>query len=290
MNTMDQNSMESLNIILDDLQDTQLSIDLFEINPDMNSPSLPLSHKINRLKDDEILNNDLIISIGGDGTMLQSAKLAHKLNIPITGINKGRLGFLTDINPDHAGEVIKYIINGQYAEENRLLIKATVNKDRQNQIIGYGLNDVAIKRKETGRMIRIKVSIDQKYINTHEGDGFIVASPTGSTAYALSCGGPILKPDIEALILVPICPHSLNDRPLVIPGHSEVDVSAELGEGETAEIDLDGDTFSELNSEDVLTIKVSSQFIKLIHPEDYDYFNTLRTKLYWGQDKRTSTQ
>ncbi len=141
MNTMDQNSMESLNIILDDLQDMQLSIDLFEINSDANAPTFPLSHKINRLKDDEILNND-----------------------------RG----LTDINPDHAGEVIKHIIKGQYAEENRLLIKATVNKDRQNQIIGYGLNDVAIKRKETGRMIRIKVSIDQKYINTHEGDGFIV--------------------------------------------------------------------------------------------------------------------
>ena len=286
---MDQNSMESLNVILDDLQDMQLSIGLFEINSDVNAPSFPLSHKINCLKDDEILNNDLIISIGGDGTMLQSAKLAHKLNIPITGINKGRLGFLTDINPDHAGEAIKHIINGQYAEENRLLIKATVNKHLQNPIVGYGLNDVAIKRKETGRMIRIKVSIDQKYINTHEGDGFIVASPTGSTAYALSCGGPILKPDIEALILVPICPHSLNDRPLVIPAHSEVNVSAELGEGETAEIDLDGDTFSELNSESALTIKVSSQFIKLIHPKDYDYFNTLRTKLYWGQDKRTST-
>ena len=289
MNTMDQNSMESLNIILDDLQDMQLSIDLFEINSDANTPTFPLPYKINRLKDDEILNNDLIISIGGDGTMLQSAKLAHKLNIPITGINKGRLGFLTDINPDHAGEVIKHIINGQYAEENRLLIKATVNKDQQNQIIGYGLNDVAIKRKETGRMIRIKVSIDQKYINTHEGDGFIVASPTGSTAYALSCGGPILKPDIEALILVPICSHSLNDRPLVIPAHSEVNVSAELGAGETAEIDLDGDTFSDLNSEDEITIKVSSQSIKLIHPKDYDYFNTLRTKLYWGQDKRNST-
>ena len=289
MNTMDQNSMESFNIILDGLQDIQLDIGLFEINSDMNAPSFPLSHTINRLKGDEILNNDLIISIGGDGTMLQSAKLAHKFKIPITGINKGRLGFLTDINPDHAGEVIKHIINGKYAEENRLLIKATVNKDKQNQIIGYGLNDVAIKRKETGRMIRIKVSIDQKYINTHEGDGFIVASPTGSTAYALSCGGPILKPDIEALILVPICPHSLNDRPLVIPAHSEVNVSAELGKGETAEIDLDGDTFSELNPEDTLTIKVSSQSIKLIHPEDYDYFNTLRTKLYWGQDKRTST-
>ena len=281
--------MESLNIILDNLKNMDLSIDLFEINPVENATSFPLSDKISRLKDDENINSDLIISIGGDGTMLQSAKLAHKLNIPITGINKGRLGFLTDINPDHAGETIKHIINGQYAEENRLLIKSTVNKDGKSPIIGYGLNDVAIKRKETGRMIRIKVSIDQKYINTHEGDGFIVASPTGSTAYALSCGGPILKPDIEALILVPICPHSLNDRPLVIPAHSEVNVSAELGKGETAEIDLDGDTFSDLNSDDALIIKVSSQFIKLIHPEEYDYFNTLRTKLYWGQDKRTST-
>ena len=287
---MDQNSMESLNIILDKLQDMDLNIDLFEINSDVDAPSYSLSDKVNQLKDDKIINSDLIISIGGDGTMLQSAKLAHKLNIPITGINKGRLGFLTDINPDHAGETIKHIINGKYAEENRLLIKSTVNKDGKPPIIGYGLNDVAIKRKETGRMIRIKVSIDQKYINTHEGDGFIVASPTGSTAYALSCGGPILKPDIEALILVPICPHSLNDRPLVIPAHSEVNVSAELGEGETAEIDLDGDAFSDLNSDDALIIKVSSQFIKLIHPEEYDYFNTLRTKLYWGQDKRTSKQ
>ena len=281
--------MESLDIILGDLQDMHTNIDLYAINSDANALSSQLSHKINRLEIDEILNNDLIISIGGDGTMLQSAKLAHKLDIPITGINKGRLGFLTDINPDKAGEVIKMIINGQYVEENRLLIKATVNKHLQDPVIGYGLNDVAIKRKETGRMIRIKVLIDQKYINTHEGDGFIVASPTGSTAYALSCGGPILKPDIEALILVPICPHSLNDRPLVIPAHSEVNVSAELGKGETAEIDLDGDTFSELNHEDTLTIKVSSQSIKLIHPENYDYFNTLRTKLYWGQDKRTST-
>ena len=281
--------MESLNIILDNLQNMDLNIDLFEINSDEDAPYYPLSDKVSRLKDDEVIDNDLIISIGGDGTMLQSAKLAHKLNIPITGINKGRLGLLTDINPDHAGETIKHIINGKYAEENRLLIKTTVNKDQQNKIIGYGLNDVAIKRKETGRMIRIKVSINQKYINTHEGDGFIVASPTGSTAYALSCGGPILKPDIEALILVPICSHSLNDRPLVIPAHSEVNVSAELGVGETAEIDLDGDTFSELNSEDDITIKVSSQSIKLIHPKDYDYFNTLRTKLYWGQDKRNST-
>ena len=282
--------METLDIILGDLQDSQLNVDLYEINSDTHSISSTLSHEINRVDINEILDNDLIISIGGDGTMLQSAKLAHKLNIPITGINKGRLGFLTDINPDNAGETIRNIINGEYVEENRLLIKAAVNQHLENPVIGYGLNDVAIKRRETGRMIRIQVSIDQKYINTHEGDGFIIASPTGSTAYALSCGGPILKPDIEALILVPICPHSLNDRPLVIPVHSEINVSAELGKGETAEIDLDGDTFSELNSEDDLTIKVSSQFIKLIHPEDYDYFNTLRTKLYWGQDKRTSIE
>ena len=112
--------MESLDIILGDLQDMHTNIDLYAINSDVNALFSTLSHKINRLEADEILNNDLIISIGGDGTMLQSAKLAHKLNIPITGINKGRLGFLTDINPDQAGEVIKNIINGQYAEENRL--------------------------------------------------------------------------------------------------------------------------------------------------------------------------
>ena len=138
-------------------------------------------------------------------------------------------------------------------------------------------------------MIRIKTSIDNNYINTHEGDGFVVATPTGSTAYALSCGGPILKPDIEAFVLVPICPHSLNDRPLVIPAHSEISVTVDLSDGETAAIDLDGDDFAELSSEDTLSIRASSTFIKLIHPENYDYFDVLRTKLYWGQNRRTSS-
>ena len=288
-NSTDTSSMEAFNIILDELNYQDLHIGFYDFKLDGDSLSTAISNKVQQIKKEDLPDNDLIISIGGDGTMLKSAKLAHQFNTPITGINRGRLGFLTDINPDQAAETLSKIINGLYKEEKRLLIEATINGKDQDGLSGYALNDIAIKRIETGRMIRIKTSIDNNYINTHEGDGFVVATPTGSTAYALSCGGPILKPDIEAFVLVPICPHSLNDRPLVIPSHSEISVSVDLSDGEMAAIDLDGDDFVELSSEDILLIRASSTFIKLIHPENYDYFDVLRTKLYWGQNKRTSS-
>ena len=287
-NSTDTSSMEALDIILDELNYQDLHIGFYDFKLDGDSSSTEISNKAQEIKKEDLPNNDLIVSIGGDGTMLKSAKLAHQYKIPITGINRGRLGFLTDINPDQAGETLIKIINGVYKEEKRLLIEIRVNGKDKDCFSGYALNDIAIKRIETGRMIRIKTSIDNNYINTHEGDGFVVATPTGSTAYALSCGGPILKPDIEAFVLVPICPHSLNDRPLVISAHSEISVTVNLSDGEMAAIDLDGDDFAELSSEDILLIRASSTFIKLIHPENYDYFDVLRTKLYWGQDKRTS--
>ena len=240
----------------------------------------------NKDTDSKMQNAELIVSIGGDGTMLQSAKLAYQYDLPITGINKGRLGFLTDINPKEADQVLDDIISGNYTTENRILIEAFISTNSINKSIGYAFNDIVINRKETGRMIRVETSIDNSFINTHEGDGFIVATPTGSTAYSLSCGGPILKPDVEALLLVPICPHSLNDRPMVVPSSSEITLRYDSEQNVSAGIDLDGDTVYELKIGDNLVIKKAAKPICLIHPENYDYFDNLKSKLLWGKDKR----
>ena len=229
---------------------------------------------------------ELIVSIGGDGTMLQSAKLAYEHDIPITGINKGRLGFLTDINPQNAEEILDEIMSGNYKTENRMLLEASITTNSNNKSIGYAFNDIVINRKETGRMIKVETTIDDSFINTHEGDGFIVATPTGSTAYSLSCGGPILKPDVEAMLLVPICPHSLNDRPMVVPSSSEIILRYNSDHNVSASIDLDGDTVSEMSTGENLVIRKATKSISLLHPDNYDYFDNLKSKLLWGKDKR----
>ena len=283
LNTGDQNSVDSLKVILQKNFSHDVSVKVFDSSYSNNITEIDLIKVIN---ESEIHQCDLIISIGGDGTMLKSAKLSHQHQIPVTGINKGRLGFLTDINPSTANKTINNLISGKFITEDRLLIETIINQDGIKNSIGIALNDVAIRRKETGRMMKVTTSIDGNYINQHEGDGFIVSTPTGSTAYSLSCGGPILKPDVEAFILVPICPHSLNDRPMVIPSNSEILIEPILNTGEIAEIALDGDSSYEIKQGETIIINATKTPIKLIHPEDYDYFDVLRSKLLWGSNKK----
>ena len=283
LNTSDKNSVDSLKSILQKNFSHKISIKIFDSSLSNNITAIDQVKVIN---ESEIHQCDLIISIGGAGTMLKSAKLSHIHQIPVTGINKGRLGFLTDINPSDANKTINDFISGKFITEDRLLIETIINKNGTQDSIGIALNDVAIRRKETGRMMKVTTSIDGNYINQHEGDGFIVSTPTGSTAYSLSCGGPILKPDVEALILVPICPHSLNDRPMVIPSHSEILIEPILNTGEIAEIALDGDSNYEIKQGETIVINTIRKPIKLIHPEDYDYFDVLRSKLLWGSNKK----
>ena len=283
LNTSDKNSVDSLKSILQKNFSHKISIKIFDSSLSNNITAIDQVKVIN---ESEIHQCDLIISIGGDGTMLKSAKLSHIHQIPVTGINKGRLGFLTDINPSDANKTINDFISGKFITEDRLLIETIINKNGIQDSIGIALNDVAIRRKETGRMMKVTTSINGNYINQHEGDGFIVSTPTGSTAYSLSCGGPILKPDVEALILVPICPHSLNDRPMVIPSHSEILIEPILNSGEIAEIALDGDSNYEIKQGETIVINTIRKPIKLIHPEDYDYFDVLRSKLLWGSNKK----
>ena len=231
---------------------------------------------------------DLIIAVGGDGTMLYAASLAGQQDVPLLGINRGRLGFLTDVSPAEMLESLDQILSGDYSMESRLRLEAALETSNGKRHTAWALNDVVLQRRDTGRMLDFQTRIAGRYVNTHRGDGLIVATPTGSTAYALSCGGPIIEPQLDAIVMVPICPHTLSDRPVVIPADHPIDVVLLEREDTNAEVSVDGHSLGELNPGDRLTISRSSAGISLIHPPGYDYYAILRSKLHWGRDSRKS--
>ncbi|MGH8193827.1 MAG: NAD(+) kinase [Woeseiaceae bacterium] len=232
---------------------------------------------------------DLIIAIGGDGTMLYAAELGRERGVPLLGINRGRLGFLADVTPGEMLHSLDQVLNGQYARESRLMLTARIIAPDGSARVATGLNDVVLQRRETGRMVDFETRIAGRYVNTHSGDGLIVATPTGSTAYALSCGGPIIEPSLDAVVVVPVCPHTLSDRPIVIPAKHEIEVRLLAHEDSKAEITVDGQTLGDLNPEDRLVIGEAKKRITLIHPPGYDYYEILRSKLHWGRDSRVRT-
>lgn len=229
---------------------------------------------------------DLIIAVGGDGTMLYAARMANQHDVPLLGINRGRLGFLADVTPDEMLQSLDRILDGDYLRETRLLLEARlVGKDGE-VVTAIALNDIVLQRHGTGRMVDFETSIDGKHVNKHSGDGLIVATPTGSTAYALSCGGPIIEPQLDALVVVPVCPHTLSDRPIVVPADVEVEVNLIERADAQAEVAADGHSFGSLTAEDRLLIGAAKKRIKLIHPPGYDFYEILRSKLHWGRDSR----
>jgi NAD+ kinase len=229
---------------------------------------------------------DLIIAVGGDGTMLYAAGLAQSQGVPLLGVNRGRLGFLADITPNEMLDGVDQILDGNYTQESRLLVSAHILRGAETQSSAIALNDVVVQRRETGRMLDLRTSIAGRYVNTHSGDGLIVATPTGSTAYALSCGGPIIDPSLDALVIVPVCPHTLSDRPIVIPANFEVEVALLPRADIKAEVSIDGRPMGELSADDRLFIRKAENRITLIHPPGYDFYEILRTKLHWGRDSR----
>ena len=241
-----------------------------------------------QIDEDQISLMDLIVSIGGDGTMLKSSKLASKHNVPITGINKGRLGFLTDINPDLVSSVLKEVIKGDYQTESRMLLDVKILNNDQEAFIGHAINDLVINKTKTGRMINVLTSIDGNYVNSNEGDGYIVSTPTGSTAYSLSCGGPIINPNSDSFLLVPIAPHTLTNRPMVISSNCDIKLEFADQDDDLIEISLDGEIISEISGSDCIMISKSTSTVEFIHPNQYDYYETLRSKLFWGHDKRNA--
>ena len=243
---------------------------------------------VKTIEEQSISDMDLIVSIGGDGTMLQSSKLASNYSVPITGINKGRLGFLTDINPELVSEALQEIINGEYQVESRMLLDVKILNGENERFIGHAINDLVINKTKTGRMINVRTSINGKYVNSNEGDGYIVSTPTGSTAYSLSCGGPIINPNSDTFLLVPIAPHTLTNRPMVIPSGSIIKLEFTEENDDTIEISLDGEIISEISGGDCIMISRSKNTVKFIHPKQYDYYETLRSKLFWGHDQRNA--
>jgi NAD+ kinase len=229
---------------------------------------------------------DLIIAIGGDGTLLHAASIAGVENVPLLGVNRGRLGFLTDVSPHQMLENLDQILGGDYARETRLRLQATLVSGDGSEVIALALNDIVLQRSDTGRMLDYETRIAGRYVNTHMGDGLIVATPTGSTAYALSCGGPIIEPHLDAVVVVPICPHTLSDRPIVIPADQQIEVTLLERDNTHAEVSADGHAVGAFCPDDKLRIAPSASRITLIHPPGYDFYEILRSKLHWGRDSR----
>ncbi|MDJ0908355.1 MAG: NAD(+) kinase [Woeseiaceae bacterium] len=229
---------------------------------------------------------DLIVAIGGDGTILFASRVAGDHGVPLLGINRGRLGFLADVSPEEMISGVDQVLAGNYTRDSRMQLSATLERADGSTATGVGLNDIVLQRRETGRMVDFETRVGDHYVNTHAGDGLIVATPTGSTAYALSCGGPILEPQLDAIVIVPVCPHTLTDRPIVIRAQQEVVVSVLERAGTRAEITVDGHSLGEIRPDDRLVIRQADTRVTLLHPPNYDFYGILRSKLLWGRDSR----
>ena len=228
---------------------------------------------------------DLLISIGGDGTILKAITFVKDLSIPIVGVNTGRLGFLAKIQIENIEQVIEEIISGNYSISERTLIEVSTSKNNEQlSKLNFALNEITLSRKNTTSMISIDTKLDNKHLNSYWADGLIISTPTGSTGYSLSCGGPIIMPEAENLIINPIAPHNLNARPLIIPDSTEIKIKVNGRENEFL-ISLDSRITTLSNSNEVI-IKKSPFKIKMIELENESFLITLREKLMWGKDKR----
>ncbi len=225
---------------------------------------------------------DLAIVVGGDGTLLKAGRLLADKNIPVIGINLGRLGFLVDILPDEIAEQLTLMLKGEYSLEIRSLLHAEAFRGEQSLGEGIALNDVVLHVRNDIRMIEFTTHIDDSFVNTQRADGIVVATPTGSTAYSLSGGGPILHPGLDAVVLVPICPHTLSNRPIVVSNESQINISLEESRNVDARVSFDGQSNIELEAGDHVVIRHKSHKLQLMHPKDYDYYHILRNKLGWS--------
>ncbi|CAC9502955.1 NAD kinase (EC 2.7.1.23) [uncultured Gammaproteobacteria bacterium] len=224
---------------------------------------------------------DLIIVVGGDGSLLNTARTFVDKKIPILGINLGRLGFLADVPVTNMEEIVSEVLNGDFTKEERRLLSCQVEQD--GKILGQflALNDAVVHRTETLKMIEFDLFIDDKFVSNQRADGLIITTPTGSTAYALSSGGPIMHPGVDAIGLVSICPHTMSHRPLLVPGDSEIVIKVKNSE-DGAIVSFDGQTSVPIKTGQDIRLHQYSSAIDLLHPKNYDYFEIIRSKLHWG--------
>jgi len=226
---------------------------------------------------------DLVIAVGGDGTLLYAARLVARHGVPLLGVNRGRLGFLTDIMPQDLAPSVDAALRGELESDERPMLAAQLHGADGSLAQSLSLNDVVMQKHDTGRTLDFETRIDGTYVNTHDGDGIIVASPTGSTAYALSCNGPIIEPHLPALVIVPICAHTLSDRPIVVAASSVVEVALLERPDTQANVTCDGAVLGALAAGDRLEVTTARERVKLLHPKGHEYYRLLRSKLHWGR-------
>ena len=264
------------------------SLNKHQLDYDVDSQSFDLISRLDNYNGDfnfskvEKLSKkyDFVISIGGDGTILRSANEIGELSIPIIGLNKGRLGFLANSPIEIIDSIIDKIKNSNYRISERTIIQVEFEGKTKN-----ALNEISISRKNTTSLITIDTKLNDQYLNTYWADGLIISTPTGSTGYSLSCGGPIIMPDSKNLVLTPIAPHNLNARPLVISDNKQIEISINGRENEYF-VSADSQIFS-VNIDSKINISKAPYFLKMVEFEEDSYINTLREKLMWGKDRRT---
>ena len=226
-------------------------------------------------------NCDLALVVGGDGTMLGIGRQLARFGVPLIGINQGRLGFITDIPLDQYQTTLQPMLAGHYAEDVRALMQARVIRDGHCVFSALAMNDVVVNRGGTGGMVELRVEIDGCFVANQRADGLIISTPTGSTAYSLSAGGPLLHPSIAGWVLVPIAPHTLSNRPIVIPNTSQVAI--EIVAGRDASANFDMQSLASLMHGDRIEVTRSAHQVRFLHPGGWTYFDTLRQKMHWNE-------
>lgn len=232
--------------------------------------------------DEDIRNKaDLVIVLGGDGTLISAVRLLGKKETPIMGINLGRLGFLTETRAGDAIAAIKSVLDGDYRMERRMKLHSHLLEESEKVLEIDVINDIVINKADVARIIEMSVFINGILVNEYRADGLIIATPTGSTAYSLAAGGPIVHPSLETMIITPICPQGLSNRPIVIPDDSEIEIRINTS-GEKVSITYDGQVYHQLDTEKSITIKKASSCTQLIVPKEKNYYALIREKLGWG--------
>lgn len=224
---------------------------------------------------------DLALVVGGDGTMLGIGRVLAKFGVPLIGINQGRLGFITDIAFENYQSVLRPMLRGEFDEDRRWMMQAQVVRDGRCVFNATAMNDVVVNRGATAGMVELRVEVDGRFVANQRADGLIIASPTGSTAYALSAGGPLLHPSIAGWILVPIAPHTLSNRPIVLSDAGEITV--EIVAGRDASANFDMQSLASLLHGDRISVRRSEYQVRFLHPKGWTYFDTLRRKLHWNE-------
>lgn len=228
---------------------------------------------------------DMLISIGGDGTMLRAVTLVRNSGIPILGINAGRLGFLATVQKENIAAFMQIVIDKKYKISKRTLLSITCSPENSAiEELNFALNEISVSRKDTTSMITIDTYLNDEFLNSYWADGLIIATPTGTTGYSLSCGGPILTPDVKSVVITPIAPHNLNARPLVVPDTTEIRLKVS-GREDQYLVSLDS-RITSVKNDSILIIKKTNFEINMVEIPEETFFKTLRTKLLWGEDRR----